>query len=204
AYLPYPAHPHPKNVRKPLFFQLGQGPGTDHAPVCDHTELPDAKPATDALGYRHERGNIRGIPGHHLTAHRSPGVIDYRTNHLLLEVAARILAVSVLAQSVSSFTLEVDARGVEEHQVHAGEQISIGREDPLFDKVLDTPGSTGQAALLVLELLSQECHGPIEVVKAQILSAGDETVPSPAITGAIRARSEQTMQHGHEDGPFHI
>src|SRR5664279_941126 len=115
-----------------------------------------------------------------------------------------IFRVPALADSLASFALEVDRRGVEKHDVQIGKQVAASREQRLLDEVLVGAGSErrGPVLLVFWKNLSQPSHGPVEVVQVQTADAFDGVVVLPLLGGTVAAGREEAMQHGQEDGPL--
>jgi hypothetical protein len=111
-----------------------------------------------------------------------------------------ILAVSVLAQRLAAGALEVEARGVHEHQVEPREQIAPMCEQPLLNHVLQATRCERRAAVLLLlrQLLAQPRHRSIEMMQIEPLGTGDGVILAPAIRGAVGAAHQQPVQHSED------
>jgi hypothetical protein len=77
-----------------------------------------------------------------------------------------IFRVPALPESLASFALEIDRRGIEKHDVQIGKQIAAPREQRLLDKILVRAGSERRGPVLPVfrKLLSQPGHGAVEMV----------------------------------------
>ncbi len=144
------------------------------------------------------------LPGQSSLQIGLPLLVQHHAHHHLLQVGTMIFRVPALADGLASFALEVDRRGVEEHDVQIGEQVATPREQRLLDEVLVGAGSErrGPVLLVFRKNLSQPGHGPVEVVQVQIGDAFDGVVVLPLLGGAVAAGREEPMQHGEEDGPL--
>ena len=115
-----------------------------------------------------------------------------------------ILAVTLLTQKFSSLSFKVDRGGIKEDHIQTGEKVAAFKKHPLFDKVLVAPGSKRGCILLIFYLFAKKTHRPIEVVQRGPFYSFDQVIPTPFLTGPIRAGNEKSMKHGEEDSPFHI
>jgi hypothetical protein len=105
----------------------------------------------------------------------------------------------VLADTLAALALEVDRRGVEEHEFDVAEQIAPAGEQLLLDQVLAGANVEGGGVLGGrCQRLAEETHRAVQVVQRQLLDAGDRLLAHPALGGAVAAADEQAMQHGHE------
>jgi hypothetical protein len=144
-----------------------------------------------------------GVARPQLTGDRPAVFIEYRPDHQLLELWAVILAVAALTHCLAAFALEVDRGGVKEHQLQLAEQVPVTREQRLLNPVLGAARAKGRGSLLIRQRLAQPGHRAVEVVQLKLLHTGDGIVLAPAFSSPVRARREQSMQHGKEDRPFH-
>src|SRR4030065_42438 len=127
----------------------------------------------------------------HLFASPHPGVQD-APHHHLMEIGAMILAVAQLADGLASLSLEVDGGGVEKDAIQTAKKIPARQEQILLDHVLCAARGEGGAILLVLELLSQEGHRPVEMMQRQGVEAVDHIIPMPPVKGPVPAGDEET------------
>jgi hypothetical protein len=65
-------------------------------------------------------------------------------------------------------------------------------------------GGKGRPVFLILCLLSQKGHGPIQVMQTKRFNTFDTMIPAPFVAVSVRAGNEEAMKHGQEDGPLHI
>ena len=116
-----------------------------------------------------------------------------------------VFAVSVLAQFCAPLPLEVDGRGVEEHQVQVTEQIAAALEEGLLESILRRSRGKGRSPglLLVGQAFSQPCHGAIHVMQIHGFDPRDGVALFPVQHArAIAAGDEQAMQDGQKENPF--
>ena len=92
-----------------------------------------------------------------------------------------ILAVSVLSQFRPAFALEVDRRGVEEHEVQVAEQISSAIEQGLLKSVFRAAGRKGRGSLLLVrgQRFSEPCHSAVDVVQVHRFDPGNRVILVP-------------------------
>jgi hypothetical protein len=115
-----------------------------------------------------------------------------------------ILGVALLSQGVAAFPFKIDRGGVKEEQIHSGEKVAVGMKEVFFDDVLDAPGSKRRSVLLILSLLSQKGHGPIQMMQTKRFNSVNTLIPAPLIARPVGAGNEQAMQNRQKDGSFHI
>jgi hypothetical protein len=84
----------------------------------------DVEAPAQPVDHRDQRRPVGGVAGPHLRAHRPPVAVDQDREDHLPQVGTVILAVAVLAQRLAAGALEVEARGVHEHQVEPRERIA--------------------------------------------------------------------------------
>ena len=73
-----------------------------------------------------------------------------------------------------------------------------------FNDVLDTAGSKRRPILLILRLLSQEGHGPIQMMQRKRFNPVNTLISTPLVARPVGAGNEQAMENRQEDGPLHI
>ncbi|MCY2951424.1 MAG: hypothetical protein NTU53_05530 [Planctomycetota bacterium] len=116
--------------------RLFQNRLTPHFPIRHDAHLLDPKTRPQALHDRQQCLHIRRVPRPHLAADRPSLAAEHHAHHYLLEVRAVVLVVSTLADALATFSLEVEAGGVEERQREAGEQVAPPGKQRLLDLVL--------------------------------------------------------------------
>src|ERR1051325_1424686 len=104
------------------------------------------------------------------------------------QVRSGVLTMSILTQSVSASTLEVDRGRVEEHQVDFTEQITASIKQSFLNPIFDTAW-TAQDLLAFGQGLAQKRHGSIEMVQLQILGPWNPILLSPTLRRPITAGS---------------
>jgi hypothetical protein len=104
-------------------------------------------------------------------------------------------------QTLTAVALEVQARGVKEHQIQLAEQIAVTAEKLLFDEVLSASKASRICPMLD-DALSQPAHGAVQVVKLDVLCPADLEILLPPLCRPIASRIQEAVQHGEEDGPF--
>jgi len=115
-----------------------------------------------------------------------------------------ILAVAMLAEGLPASAFEIEAGGVHEYQVEAGEQVAPLRKQALLDDVLQATWRERRAAVLFRrrQFLAQPGHRPIEMMQLEPIHAADGIVLAPAIRCSVGAADEQAMQDGEEYRPL--
>src|SRR5690349_18678253 len=124
----------------------------DHAPVGDDTEVGYIKTSPDSFHYRDQRLYVGGVAVPHLTAQRTPVIIEDGSDHHLIEIGTIVFAEALLADSLSSLSLKIDGCRIEEDEIQPGKKVAVQQEKPLFDNVLGASGSEGSRTLLVFNL----------------------------------------------------
>ena len=96
--------------------------------------------------------------------------------------------------------LDPGARGVHEHDVERGEQIAPAGEQLLLQNVLHAARRKRRRAVLLVfrQLLAQPRHRAIKMMQLDPADAVDAVVLAPAVGGAVRAATDETVQHGQE------
>src|SRR5208283_3514456 len=89
-------------------------------------------------------------------------------------------------------------------EVQPGIEVAIKREETFLDDILGAAGSKGSCALLVLGLLPEKGHGPVEVMELDLTCPLHEIVPAPLIAEAVRAAYHQPVEDGQEKRPLPI
>jgi hypothetical protein len=107
-------------------------------------------------------------------------------------------------QALSALAFEINRGRIEEHKLQAAEQILMCPEKVFFDQVLVAPGRKNRSACLILELLTQKGHGPVEVMKFKVFGAFDCVIAAPPLTKAVGARNHQPVQQGQKQGPLDV
>src|SRR5271157_5587377 len=186
-------------------FHFRQGLGADHPPVGHDANRSDFEPALQPFHDGNQALHVGRVARPEFAADRVAVLVQHHAHHHLLQVGAMILRVPALANRLASFALEIDRRGIEEHDVQIGEQVAATREQLLLDEVLVGAGSERRGPLLLgfRKNLSQPSHGPVELVQVQTADAWDGVVVLPLLGGTVAAGREEAMQHGEEDGPLH-
>src|SRR5262249_21298518 len=122
----------------------------------------------------------------------------------LPQIGPMILAVAILPDALAAVTFEVERCGIEEDDVHVGEQIATAREQQFLDQIFGaTWYELGRTLLLLVgQMMSEPSHGPIQMVQLQLVHALENVVLFPAFGGTIAAGSQQAVQDSHEHGAF--
>src|ERR1035437_8654728 len=89
------------------------------------------------------------LPGHSSVQSGLP-LVQHHAHYHLLQVGTMIFGMPALADSLASFALEVDRRGIEKHDVQIGEQITAPRKQRLLNEVLVGAGSERRSAVLLV------------------------------------------------------
>jgi len=177
----------------------------DHAPVGYDADRADTESLLQAVHHRNQRLHVGDIARPQLAAQRPSLAVQDRAHHHLLAVRAMVFAVSVLAQFRAPLPLEVDRRGVEEHQVQVTEQIAAAIEEGLLESILRRTRGKGRGPglLLVGQAFSQPCHGAIDVMQIHRFDPRDGVALFPVQHArAIAAGDKQTMQDGQKENPL--
>src|SRR3954453_11259254 len=178
----------------------------DHAPV-GHDAAPTAPaPAAEAIDDGDQRRHVGGVARPQLAADRPALSVEHRPDDHLVEVGAMVLAEAPLADVLAALALEVDRRGVEEHQLQSTEEVTPVTEHALLDPVLDAAGGERRLVLLLTlgQFLSEPGHGPVEVVELEVVAALDLVVVPPLVGGPVTAGGEEAMEDGEEDRPLDV
>ena len=77
-------------------------------------------------------------------------------------------------------------------------------KEVLLNDILDAARSKRRPVFLILRLLSQKGHGPIQVVQTKRFNTFNAMIPAPLVAIPVGAGNKKTMKHGQEDGPLHI
>src|SRR5450759_5059372 len=109
------------------------------------------------------------------------------------------LAVAVLAERLAAPALEVQRRGVHEHNRQVAEQVAPASKQPFLDEVLDAAWNQRPPGLLGRrQFLTKPDHRAIEMMQLQLIDAIDAVVVSPILASAVGARHHEAVQHGQE------
>src|SRR6516165_628777 len=108
-----------------------------------------------------------------------------------------ILGVAKLAQGFPAFSLEVDRRGVEEHELEIGEEVAAVDEQIFLDPVLYATRSERRFIFLLVlgQYLAQPTHGTVEMVQLKRITPLDLVRLLPFFGRPIAARDEKTMEY---------
>ena len=103
-------------------------------------------------------------------------------------------------ERLAARALEIEARGVHEHDVERGQQVAPTGEQLLLQDVLHAARRKRRRAVLLVfgKLLAEPRHGAIEMMQFEPVDAVDAIILAPAVGGAVRAAAEQAVQHGQE------
>src|ERR1039458_2966693 len=200
------AHSLPENVSDLVFRPLKdvESLPADHSPVR-HDAKPDrVKSVADALHNGNSRFDVRRIPRPHLTTKRRAIIVEHNPDNHLVEVGAVILAKTPFPEFLSALSLEVDRGCVQEYQIERAEKVAVVGEHCLFYSILRASGRKRGCVRLVLDLLAQECHGPVEMVKAEVIYSLDEVVPAPLVAESIRTAHDKPVQDCEKECPLHV
>jgi len=107
----------------------------------------------------------------------------------------------VLAKRLAALAVERQARGVHEYGGRVGEQVAAPLKQLLLDQVFDA-ARRQRLGRLLLQLLAEPSHGPIEVMQVEPFGAGDVVILHPRRAVAVRSRNEQPMQRRDERRPL--
>jgi hypothetical protein len=114
------------------------------------THPVDSEALLESLRHRQQRLHIGGVAGPDFTADRSSFTVEHHANDHLLQVWPVILGESMPADVLSPRSLEVDAGGIEEHQIEFGEQVAAMLEHLLLNQVFHTTlGQRPRVSILV-------------------------------------------------------
>ena len=202
AHLLLAPHPGADDVVPALRFQGLEGLCLDHPPVGDQADPADAEARPEPPGDRHEGRHVARVAGPELARDRSALLVEDHADDHLLQVGPVVLAVASLAEGLATLALEVDRGRVEEDELERGEQIPVPGEEGFLDQVLGAPGSEGLGGSLLGEWLAEPGHGPVGVVELQILDPFDPVRLAPLDARAVRAGSDQAVEHLEEDRPL--
>src|SRR5208283_5124056 len=103
-------------------------------------------------------------------------------------------------ESLAARALEIEARGVHEHDVERGEQIPPAGEQLFLQNVLHAARRKRRGGILLIfgKLLAEPRHGAVEMMELEPADRFDAIVLAPAVGGAVRAAAEQAVQHGQK------
>src|ERR1019366_8323581 len=99
-------------------------------PVGNDADRSDSEPALQPFDDGNQALHISRVARPQVGAERIAVVVQHHAYYHLLQVGTMIFRVPVLAESLASFALEVDLRGIEKHDVQIGEQITAPRTTP--------------------------------------------------------------------------
>src|SRR3954452_3421731 len=195
-----------EHIFQAAFFQAGDGGFRDHAAIGDDADAADAEASAQAVDHRQQHADIGGVAGPHLRADRSAlGVHDEAEDHLH-QVRPVVLGVAALAERLPALAGEAEGGGVHEDDGEFAEQVAPAFEQRLLDLVLDAAWREGRRVLLPIvlgvEFLAEPSHGAVEVVKIEVVGAGDVVIGHPLLTGAVGTGDHQAMQDSGEYRPL--
>ena len=131
---------------------------------------------------------------------RAPVAVEENGQDHLVQVRPVILGEAAPPQRLTACAFEIEARRVHEHDVERGEQIAPAGEQFLLHNVLHAaPRERRGGVLLVFgKLLAEPSDGAIKMMQFEPLDPFDTIILTPAVGGAVRAATEQAVQHGQE------
>ena len=111
-----------------------------------------------------------------------------------------VLGETAPSERLAARALEIEARGVHEHDVERGEQVAPAGEQLLLQNVLHAARRKRRRDILLIfgKLFAEPRHRAIEMMQLEALGAVDAIIFAPAVGGAVRAAAEQAVQHGQE------
>src|SRR4051794_24746868 len=178
-------------------LQAADGGFRDHAAVGDDADAADAEASSQAVDHRQQHADIGGVAGPHLRADRSPLGVHHQAEDHLHQIRAVVLGIAALAERLPALAGEGEGRGVHEDDGELAEQVTSAFEQRLLDLVLDAARGKGGGVLLPtvlgVEFLAEPGHGAVEVVKVEVVSAGDVVVGHPLLAGTIGAGDHQAV-----------
>ena len=186
-----------EDVFQLALFQPGDGRRRYHAAVGDDADPADRKAPLQAIDDRQQRRHVGGGARPHFGADRPAVAVDDEAEDHLLQVRAIVLGIAVLAERLAALAIEGEAGGVHEDGGEVGEEIAAAVEQPLLDQVFDAARRQRPIRLL-LHLLAEPGHGPVEVMQIEPLGAGDVVILDPRGAVAVGSGDEQPMQRGDE------
>ena len=160
----------------------------------------DAEAALQAIDRRDQAVHVGGVSRPHLRAHRPAVAIEENGEDHLIEIGPMVLGEPAPSKSLTARTLEIEARRVHEHDVERGQKVAPAGEQLLLQNVLHAARrKRRRRVLLVLgQFLAEPRHRAIKMMQLDPVDAVDAVVLAPAVGGAVRAATEQAVQHGQE------
>jgi len=122
----------------------------------------------------------------------------------LIEIRPMIFAETLLAQTLSAFSFEIDGGGIEEDKIKPAEKMPIVAKHSFLDEILRTSRRKWGGAVLVVQFFPDEGHGSVEMMKFDLIGPTDEIVSAPFVAEAVRAARHQPVEHREEDCPLDI
>ena len=127
--------------------------------------------------------------------------VDDHADHHLFQFRAVILGLAAPAERLATLAMEVEGRGIEEHQVEIVEQVAPSREQPLLHQVLDRPRRPG-TPFLVGQFLTQPGDRPVQMVQVEAVEPGNPVALQPLVASPVGAGDAEPVQHAGEDRPL--
>src|SRR5271157_5449562 len=111
-----------------------------------------------------------------------------------------VLGETAPSERLAARALEIEARGVHEHDVERGQKVAPAGEQLLLQDVLHAARRKRRRAVLLVfgKLLAEPRHGAIKMMQCEPVDAIDAIILAPAVGGAVRAAAEKAVQHGQE------
>src|SRR5208337_882836 len=121
-----------------------------------------------------------------------------------LGIGPMVLGEAAPSERLAARALEIKAGGVHEHDVERGQKVAPTGEQILLQDVLHAARREWRRAILLVlgEFLAEPRHGAVEMMQFEPLDAVDAIILAPAVGGAIRAATEQAVQHRQERRPL--
>src|SRR5208283_2548373 len=99
----------------------------------------------------------------HLAADRSTVLVNDDADNHLMQVGPGVFGMTVPAETVAAFALEIEAGRIEDRQPRIVEEVAALGEQVALDQILVGAGPRA-AARLVRKFLAQPGHRPVEVM----------------------------------------
>src|SRR5208283_1721115 len=135
-----------------------------------------------------KRRRRRCFPATSLSACRPAVAVDEHSQDHLIEIGPMVLGEAAPSESLAARALEIEARGVHEHDVERGEQIPPAGEQLFLQNVLHAARRKRRGGILLIfgKLLAEPRHGAVEMMELEPADRFDAIVLAPAVGGAVR------------------